>query len=107
MYKVYAEEDIYNKARTKKLYSNGDLVATRTMNEQGKTEDITNLPLGKYVIKEEVASLGYMLDTKEYEVTLTYKDQNEKVISNTTTSLEKVEKMGVHIFSWFSYIKYK
>ena len=98
VYKVYAEEDIYNKARTKKLYSNGDLVATRTMNEQGKTEDITNLPLGKYVIKEEVASLGYMLDTKEYEVTLTYKDQNEKVISNTTTSLEKVEKMGVHIF---------
>lgn len=98
VYKVYAKEDIYNKAKTKKFYSNGDLVATRTMNEKGTTEDITNLPLGKYVVKEETASLGYMLDTKEYEVNLVYKDQNTKVISNTTTSLEKVKEMGVHIF---------
>ena len=98
VYKVYAKEDIYNKARTKKFYSNGDLVATRTMNEKGTTEDITNLPLGKYVVNEETASLGYMIDTKEYEVNLVYKDQNTKVISNTTTSIEKVKEMGVHIF---------
>ena len=98
VYKVYAKEDIYNKARTKKFYSNGDLVETRTMNEKGTTEDITDLPLGKYVVKEETASLGYLLDTKEYEVNLVYKDQNTKVISNTTTSLEKVKEMGVHIF---------
>ena len=98
VYKVYAKEDIYNKAKTKKFYSNGDLIATRTMNEKGTTEDITNLPLGKYVVKEETASLGYMLDTKEYEVNLVYKDQYTKVISNTTTSLEKVKEMGVHIF---------
>lgn len=98
VYKVYAKEDIYNKAKTKKFYSNGDLIATRTMNENGTTEDITNLPLGKYVVKEETASLGYMLDTKEYEVNLVYKDQNTKIISNTTTSLEKVKEMGVHIF---------
>ncbi|MBR3325266.1 MAG: hypothetical protein IKG14_04390 [Clostridia bacterium] len=98
VYKVYAKEDIYNKARTKKFYSNGDLVATRTMDEKGKTEDITELPLGKYVVKEDRASLGYMLDTKEYEVNLVYKDQNTPVISNTTTSLEKVKEMGVHVF---------
>lgn len=98
VYKVYAKEDIYNKAKTKKFYSNGDLVATRTMNEKGTTEDITNLPLGKYVVKEETASLGYLLDTKEYEVNIVYKDQYTKVISNTTTSLEKVKEMGVHIF---------
>lgn len=98
VYKVYAKEDIYNKARTKKFYSSGDLVATRTMNEKGETEDITELPLGKYVVKEDRASLGYMLDTKEYEVNLVYKDQNTPVISNTTTSLEKVKEMGVHVF---------
>lgn len=98
VYKVYAKEDIYNKAKTKKFYSKGDLVATRTMNEKGTTEDITNLPLGKYMVKEETASLGYMLDTKEYDVNLVYKDQNTKVISNTTTSLEKVKEMGLHIF---------
>ena len=98
VYKVYAKEDIYNEAKTKKFFSNGDLVATRTMNEKGATEDITNLPLGKYVVKEEVAPLGYMLDTKEYEVNLTYNNQNEDIISNTTTSFEKVKEMGVHIF---------
>ncbi|MGN1270257.1 MAG: SpaA isopeptide-forming pilin-related protein [Clostridia bacterium] len=98
VYKVYAKEDIYNKAKTKKFYSAGDLVATRTMDEKGTTEDVTNLPLGKYIVKEETAPLGYMIDTKEYEVNLVYKDQYTKVISNTTTSLENVKKMGVHIF---------
>ena len=68
------------------------------MNEKGATEDVTGLPLGKYVVKEDRASLGYLIDTKEYEVNLVYKDQNTKVISNTTTSLEKVKEMGVHVF---------
>lgn len=98
VYKVYASEDIYNKAKTKKFYSNGDLVATRTINEKGETEDITNLPLGKYVVKEETASIGYMLDKNIYNVELKYKDQYTKVITDTKTSLENVKKMGVHIF---------
>ena len=98
VYKVYANEDIYNKAKTKKFYSNGDLVATRTMNEKGETEDITNLPLGKYVVKEENATIGYMLDKNTYNIELKYKDQYTKVITDTKTSLENVKKMGVHIF---------
>ena len=98
VYKVYASEDIYNKAKTKKFYSNGDFVATRTMNEKGETEDITNLPLGKYVVKEETAPIGYMLDKNTYNVELKYKDQYTKVITDTKTSLENVKKMGVHIF---------
>ena len=98
VYKVYANEDIYNKAKTKKFYSNGDLVATRTMNEKGETEDITNLPLGKYVVKEETAPIGYMLDKNTYNVELKYKDQYTKVITDTKTSLENVKKMGVNIF---------
>ena len=98
VYKVYANEDIYNKAKTKKFYSNGDLVATRTMNEKGQTEDITNLPLGKYIVKEETAPIGYMLDKNTYNVELKYKDQYTKVITDTKTSLENVKKMGVHIF---------
>ena len=84
--------------RQPKFYSNGDLVATRTMNEKGQTEDITNLPLGKYIVKEETAPIGYMLDKNTYNVELKYKDQYTKVITNTKTSLENVKKMGVHIF---------
>jgi len=98
VYEVYAAEDIYNKAKTKKFYSNGDLVATRTMNEKGETEDVTELPLGKYKIKEKTASEGYFVDNTEYSVILAYKDQNTKVITNKTTSNEQVKKMGVHIF---------
>ena len=98
VYKLYANEDIYNFARSKKFYSKGDLVATRTTDAKGKTEDITNLPLGNYILKEETASLGYLLDKNIYDVKLEYKDQVTKVIINTTTSNEKVKEMGVHIF---------
>lgn len=37
-------------------------------------EDVTGLPLGKYLVKEEKAPIGYMIDKTEYEVNLTYKD---------------------------------
>ncbi len=98
VYEVYAKEDIYNKAKTKKYYSKGDLVATRTMNENGETEDITNLPLGKYSVKEKTASTGYLLDTTEYDVSVLYKDQTTEVVVNKITSNEQVKKMQLHIF---------
>ena len=63
-----------------------------------RDRDITNLPLGKYIVKEETAPIGYMLDKNTYNVELKYKDQYTKVITNTKTSLENVKKMGVHIF---------
>lgn len=56
IYKLFADEDIYNVAKTTKYYSKGDLVATRTMSELGATEKILNLPLGRYKLKEEKAS---------------------------------------------------
>lgn len=98
VYKIYAKEDIYDKAKTKKFYSKGELVASRTINEKGTTEDVTGLPLGTYMVKEEKAPTGYMIDKNEYEVVLKYKDQNTKVITNTVTSKDKVKEMGVHIF---------
>ena len=98
VYKVYANEDIYNVAKSKKYYSKGDLVATRTIDANGNTTPIEELPLGKYIVKEDKASKGYLLDNTEYTVTLEYKDQYTKVIANKTTSNELVKKMGVHIF---------
>lgn len=97
-YEVYANEDIYNVAKTKKYYSKGDLVATRTMSEQGTTEDVEELPLGKYLVKEVVSPKGYLLDTKEYEVDLEYEGQNTPIVSETVTSNEVVKKMQIHIF---------
>ena len=97
-YEVYANEDIYNVVKTKKYYSKGDLVATRTMSEQGTTEDVEELPLGKYLVKEVVSSKGYLLDRKEYEVDLEYEGQNTPIVSETVTSNEVVKKMEIHIF---------
>lgn len=98
VYNIYANEDIYNVARTEKFYSKGDLVATRTTNAKGETEEICELPLGRYIVKEEIAPNGYLIDSKEYEVNLTYKDQNTKVIASSVTSTDKVKEMQVHIY---------
>ncbi len=97
-YDLIADEDIYNVAGTKKFYSKGNIVATRIMNEEGTTDDITNLPLGRYKVKETRSSAGYLLDTKEYVVELKYKDQNTKVITSSVLSKETVKKMQIHIF---------
>ena len=98
VYKVYAGEDIYNVAKSKKFYSKGDLVATRNTDEKGACQDITDLPLGKYIVKEETAPIGYLIDTKEYEVNLKYKDQYTKIITGNANSTDKVKEMRVHIF---------
>ncbi len=97
-YEVYALEDIFNRSNTKKYYSAGDLVATRKMDVNGRTEDVTKLPLGKYVVKEKVSSEGYLLDTNEYVVDLTKPDQTTNIATGTAASLEQVKKMQVHIF---------
>lgn len=56
IYYLYADEDIYNVAKTVKYYSKGDLVATRAMDSKGKTEKITGIPLGRYKLKEGKSS---------------------------------------------------
>ena len=98
VYKVYAAEDIYNVAKTKKFYNKGDLVATRTTNDRGEMQKITEIPLGHYIVKEEVASNGYLLDETEYDVNLTYKDQVTDIISAIITSNEQVKKQQIHIY---------
>ena len=98
VYKVYANEDIWNKAHTKQFYTKGDLVATRTTNEKGECQDVTDLPLGKYIVKEEKSPIGYLIDKNEYEVNLQYKDQYTKIITGKANSTDKVKKMQIHIF---------
>ena len=97
-FKVYADEEIYNVAKTKKYYSKGDLVATRVTDDSGNTEKVTDLPLGKYMVKETRAPEGYLLDNTEHYINLTYKDQLAKVITESVTVKNNVKKMQVHIY---------
>lgn len=92
-YSVYAQEDIYNHNKTKKIYSKNELVATRIMSKDGTTEEVSKLPFGKYIVKETKSPEGYLLDEKEYKIDL--KENNANV---TITSKENVKKMKIHIF---------
>ena len=97
-YKVYAAEDIYNSAKTKKYYSKDEVIATRIIKADGTTEDVTNLPLGNYYVKETKAPEGYLIDDNIYKVNLSYKDQTTKVIKTNVISKENVKKRQVNIF---------
>lgn len=97
-YQVFADEEIYNKAHTVKYYNKGDLVATRTTSSNGGMESVTDLPLGRYIVKEITPPLGYLIDTNVYTVNLEYANQNTTVITQSVTSNEKVKKQKIHIF---------
>lgn len=91
-FQIIANEDIYNVARTVKHHSKGDVVATITTNSVGVASK-SNLPLGKYKIKEIEVPTGYLLNTEQKEVTLRYKDQNTNVIFGSVT-VENTEPTG-------------
>ena len=97
VYELIAAEDIFNKAKTKKIYSKGDVVATRTTDKNGNMKSITDLPLGFYQLKERAASEGYLLDKNIYDIHCDYKDQNTQVITRSAKSLETVKKQAFQI----------
>lgn len=91
-FNIIANEDIYNVARTVKHYSKGDIVATITTNSVGVANK-SDLPLGKYKVKEIEVPTGYLLNKEQKEVTLKYKDQNTNVIYGSVT-IENEEPTG-------------
>lgn len=96
-YQLTAAEDIYNKARTHKIYSKGEVVATRVTDSKGKMEDVTGLPLGHYQLKEVESSQGYLLDEKVYDIHCDYEGQNVEVVVRSAKSLETVKKQAFQI----------
>ena len=81
VFKVTANEDIKNVAKTKTYYTNGQVVANIKTDSNGLAE-ITNLPLGKYIVEETQATTGYLIDNTKHNVTLSYKP----AASATTTT---------------------
>ena len=64
-----------------------DTIITGTKNK------IENMPLGKYILKEKMASKGYLLDTNEYDIEITKDNLNVKL-----NVYEEVIKRKVEIF---------
>ena len=80
-FEVFAEEDI--KAAdgvSEDYYKADDLVATITTDETGIAK-LSNLPLGKYYVKEVGTAHGYVLDSEIRHVDLSYVDQNTPVVT--------------------------
>ena len=97
VYELTAAEDIYNKAKTHKFYSKGDVVATRTTKVDGSMDAIENVPLGSYLLKEKSASTGYLIDPNTYTIQCTYEGQTVNTVIRTQTSKEQVKKQAFQI----------
>ncbi len=109
VYNLYANEDIYNVARTVKYFSKDEMIATYTFNEYGvatinivnsntpakisvRGSVLTGLPLGSFYSLESVVSTGYTKDTNKHIYNLRYKDAYTPVIVETGTVVNTVQK---------------
>lgn len=75
-FEVYALEDIQAAdGESEDYYKKDELIATITTDETGIAK-LSDLPLGKYYVKEKETAEGYVLDGEIREINLTYVDQN-------------------------------
>lgn len=74
-FEVYAREDIQAADKeSEDYYQKDELVATITTDAAGIAK-LTDLPLGRYYVKEKETANGYVLDGESREIDLTYADQ--------------------------------
>lgn len=92
---VTAAEDITTPDGTIRT-EKGAVVATLTTDEKGKAETEA-LYLGKYVVKETKAPNGYLLNPKEFEVTLEYENQETEIVYGDVTVPDELAKGKIRI----------
>lgn len=97
VYGLYAKEDIVHPdGHIGVVYPAGTLVDQKTFGSSGEIA-FENLYFGSYYVKEISSPVGYLLDQKEYPVTISYKDQVTPVVTVETTVLEDVKKQAFEI----------
>ncbi|MGX8834711.1 SpaA isopeptide-forming pilin-related protein [Amedibacillus sp. YH-ame6] len=89
VYELKARTPILDPADGSVKYAKDSVVATLTTDKDALAS-VSNLYLGEYYLKEKTPSDGYTLDPTEYNVTLSYADQNTSVITKAQTVKEKV-----------------
>lgn len=92
---VTAAEDITTPDGTIRT-EKGTVVATLTTDEKGKAETEA-LYLGKYVVKETKAPNGYLLNPKEFAVTLEYEDQETGIVYGNVTVPDELAKGKIRV----------
>ncbi|MCD7745863.1 MAG: peptidase [Lachnospiraceae bacterium] len=103
VFEVYAAEDIYTadcqtdaNGNRRIVYAKGTLVATVTTDENGKAV-VSDLPLGKYEVKEATAPVGYTLNTVSQTVEFVYADQNTAVVKETLNFSNERQKVEITV----------
>ena len=76
-FEIRAAEDII--IGGKQYYKKGDIVSIIKTDKNGMAS-LDNLPLGKYILSEKKTNENLVLDDKEYEFELKYKDQYTETI---------------------------
>ena len=75
-FEVFALEDIQAAdGESEDYYKKDELIATITTDETGIAK-LSDLPLGRYYVKEKETAEGYVLDDEIREIDLTYVDQD-------------------------------
>ena len=96
IYGLYARKDImYPDGTSGVKYPAGTLIEEGTIQEGKLTWE--NLYLGSYYVKEITPPIGYLLDTKEYDVTLTYADESVEIVTGQTIVDEQVKKRAFQL----------
>ena len=90
-YEIYAKENIVTPDGTIQ-YTAGQLVETVMTDENGRFAS-QQLYLGTYTVKEKTAPDGYVQDTTEYEVTLSYGGQNQSVVLSPVSLSNERQKV--------------
>ena len=96
-FEVYALEDIQAAdGESEDYYKKDELIATITTDEAGIAK-LSDLPLGKYYVKEKETAEGYVLDGEIREIDLTYVDQDTAEVTYSTDWQNKRQKVEVSV----------
>ena len=94
-FEIRAKEDIVTPDGTVKVKA-GTVVDTIKTDDKGSAETKV-LYLGKYEVQETKAPEGYLLNPKEFEVTLAYKDQTTEIVYGDVTVPDQPAKGKIRI----------
>ena len=96
-FEVYALEDIKAAdGESEDYYKKDDLIATIKTDETGVAK-LTDLPLGKYYVKEKETANGYVLDGTAREIDLTYRDQDTAEVTYSSDWQNNRQKAEVKV----------
>lgn len=96
-FEVYALEDITAAdGESEDYYKKDELIATITTDETGIAK-LSDLPLGKYYVKEKETAEGFVLDDEIREIDLSYVDQNTAEVTWSVDWQNNRQKVEVSV----------